>query len=91
MRRRLINVPFVNTKHLAHLGHVAHRHSVEIVEILSDCGRAGRLAALGFLPGCRVRVSRVAPLGDPISIEMEGQEISLRRSEADLISVKELV
>ena len=81
----------MNTKHLANLGHVAHRHSVEIVEILSDCGRAGRLAALGFLPGCRVRISRVAPLGDPISIEMEGQEISLRRSEADLISVKELV
>ena len=46
--------------------------------------------ALGFLPGQRVRISRVAPLGDPISIEMEGQEISLRRAEADLIEVKEI-
>lgn len=72
------------------LGKISHGKTVEILEILSACGRAGRLAALGFLPGCRVRISRVAPLGDPISIMMEGQEISLRRAEADLIEVKEI-
>lgn len=72
------------------LGEIKHKETVEIVEISSDCGRAGRLAALGFLPGRRVRISRIAPLGDPISIEMEGQEISVRRSEADLIGVKEI-
>lgn len=72
------------------LGGIKHKETVEIVEINSDCSRAGRLAALGFLPGRRVRISRVAPLGDPISIEMEGQEISVRRTEADLIRVKEI-
>jgi len=72
------------------LGEIGHDQAVEIVAISSHCGRAGRLAALGFLPGCRVRVSRVAPLGDPISIEMAGQEISVRRAEADLIEVKEV-
>jgi ferrous iron transport protein A len=71
------------------LGRISHGRTVEITGISSDCGRAGRLAALGFLPGCRVRISRIAPLGDPISIEMDGQEISLRRAEADLIEVKE--
>jgi len=72
------------------LGEVHHARELEIVEISSNCGRAGRLSALGFLPGRRIRVARVAPLGDPISIEMEGQEISLRRAEADLIAVKEI-
>ena len=72
------------------LGRIAHDRTVEITELSGDCGRAGRLAALGFLPGCRVRISRIAPLGDPISIVMEGQEISLRRAEADLIEVKEI-
>ncbi len=76
---------------LSNLGRVGHRRVVEIVEISSACARAGRLAALGFLPGCQVRISRVAPLGDPISIEMAGQEISLRRCEADLIRVKEVL
>ncbi len=72
------------------LGEIHHRKPLEIVLVASDCGRAGRLAALGFLPGCRVRISHVAPLGDPISIEMDGQEISVRRAEAGLIEVKEM-
>lgn len=72
------------------LGEIHHGRHLEIVSVASDCGRAGRLAALGFLPGRKVRVSRVAPLGDPISIEMEGQEISVRRAEADLIEIKEI-
>lgn len=58
--------------------------------ITVNAGSAGRLAALGFLPGNRVRISRIAPLGDPISIEMNGQEISLRRAEASEIEVEEV-
>lgn len=72
------------------LGEIHHERALEVVSIASDCGRAGRLASLGFLPGSRIRVSRVAPLGDPISVEMAGQEISLRRAEAALIEVREL-
>lgn len=72
------------------LGEIYHDRELEIVEIASNCGRAGRLSALGFLAGRKIRIARVAPLGDPISIEMEGQQISLRRAEADLIEVKEV-
>jgi ferrous iron transport protein A len=72
------------------LGDIDHDRPLEIVGIASDCGRAGRLATLGFLPGNRIRIARVAPLGDPISVEMRGQEISIRRAEAALIEVKEL-
>lgn len=72
------------------LGDIHHDRPLEVVSISSACGRAGRLAALGFLPGCHVQISRIAPLGDPISIKMEGQEISIRRAEADLIEVKEV-
>ena len=71
------------------LAEIHHDRALEIVAISSDCGRAGRLAALGFLPGSTIRVARVAPLGDPISIEMGGQEISLRRTEAHLVEVRE--
>jgi ferrous iron transport protein A len=60
-----------------------------VVEMATDCDRAGRMATLGFIPGRQVRVTRVAPLGDPISVEIDGQEISLRRAEAALILVKE--
>jgi Fe2+ transport system protein FeoA len=58
-----------------------------IGEISTDCGRANRIASLGFIPGHSVRVTRIAPLGDPITVELDGREISLRRAEAKIVSV----
>ncbi len=72
------------------LDDAAHGQLVEIVDVPGDCSSSGRLISLGFLSGCRARVSRIAPLGDPISIEMEGREVSLRRSEARLVRVRSL-
>ncbi|MFY8269251.1 MAG: FeoA family protein [Terrimicrobiaceae bacterium] len=60
----------------------------EISEIRTDCDRAGRMSSLGFIPGRRVRITRVAPLGDPISVRIDGQEISLRRAEARIIGIR---
>jgi len=62
----------------------------EIEDIASDCDRANRMATLGFIPGRMVKVTRFAPLGDPISVELDGQEISLRRAEARIIQVKNI-
>lgn len=72
------------------LNDIRHKNPLEIVELPGNDPRTARLAALGFLPGRRIRISHVAPLGDPISLEMDGQEISLRRAEAQLIRVREL-
>lgn len=41
-----------------------------------------RLMAMGLLPGATVKLVRVAPLGDPITLETEGCALSLRRAEA---------
>lgn len=63
--------------------------SAEILQI-SDGGApriSGRLKALGFVPGTLVKVVRRAPLGDPIEYELRGGRISLRASEARLVSI----
>lgn len=54
-----------------------------------DCGRAlsRRLMEMGLLPGTRVRVVRVAPLGDPIELRVRNYSLSLRREEAKRIEV----
>lgn len=75
---------------MTRLSTVSLHHTVEVVEIRSDCDRAGRLAALGVLPGSRITVSHVAPLGDPISVRLGDQEISVRRTEASLVLVREV-
>lgn len=41
-----------------------------------------RLMEMGLIPGTELRVLGVAPLGDPIEIEVRGYRLSLRKSEA---------
>ena len=49
-----------------------------------------RLFDMGVTPGANVTFKKVAPLGDPIEINIRGYELSLRKDEADkvLIEVK---
>lgn len=49
-----------------------------------------KLMEMGFIPGERVIVEQVAPLGDPISIEVAGYRLSLRLNEASKIFVTEV-
>jgi ferrous iron transport protein A len=41
-----------------------------------------RLMEMGLIPGTELRVLGVAPLGDPIEIEVRGYRLSVRKSEA---------
>ena len=50
-----------------------------------------KLMEMGCLPGEKVRVEQIAPLGDPISITVAGYNLSLRLNEAHAIFVEELV
>jgi ferrous iron transport protein A len=46
-----------------------------------------RLMELGLVPGTRVELKAVAPLGDPIELLVRGASLSIRRSEAALVRV----
>lgn len=48
-----------------------------------------KLMEMGCLPGERIKIEQVAPLGDPISIAVAGYSLSLRLNEADSIFVEE--
>jgi len=48
-----------------------------------------RLLELGLVPGTVVEVRNVAPLGDPLELRVRGCRLSIRRAEADGISVIE--
>ncbi|MBL0215941.1 MAG: ferrous iron transport protein A [Myxococcales bacterium] len=46
-----------------------------------------RLLEMGLVPGTEVRVVTIAPLGDPLQIEVRGGQWSIRRAEAAQIQV----
>jgi Fe2+ transport system protein FeoA len=47
-----------------------------------------RLLEMGLVPGTVVRVVTVAPLGDPLRIEVRGGQWSIRRNEAAQIAIE---
>lgn len=46
-----------------------------------------KLMEMGCVPGERIYVEQIAPLGDPISIKISGYSLSLRLNEAEHIAV----
>ena len=46
-----------------------------------------RLMDMGLTRHTKVYLRKVAPLGDPIEISLRGYELTLRKSEAQMISV----
>ena len=64
------------------VGQNAVIHSFEKDEIFI------KLMEMGCIPGEQVKVEKIAPLGDPISISVSGYHLSLRLNEANSIFVE---
>lgn len=54
----------------------------------SDASYRRQLMRMGILPNTRIRITRVAPLGDPMELTVRGYRLTLRRAEAAVIQVE---
>ncbi len=71
------------------LDHLSLRREAVVKRLLPDSLPFRRkLLAMGLTPGCKLTVMRIAPLGDPIEINLRGFLLCLRRREATAIEVE---
>ena len=59
----------------------------EVVEVQAQGEIRQRLLEMGFIRGARLRVEKLAPLGDPMELVIKGYHLSLRRDESSCILV----
>ena len=59
-----------------------------VTEIHSTGAMKRRLVDMGITPGTTVYVRKVAPLGDPIQINLRGYELLVRGTEAREILIR---
>ncbi len=59
--------------------------AVGIVKEFTDLEMSVKLMEMGCLPGEEITIARVAPLGDPIAVNVSGYQLSLRKFEASTI------
>lgn len=62
--------------------------SVKVLKLHGEGAVKRRIMDMGLTKGVQVTVRKVAPLGDPIEINVRGYELSLRKADAEMIEVE---
>ena len=63
--------------------------SATIANVAGEGALRLRLLDMGLIPGTKVLLQRVAPLGDPIQIQVRGYELTIRLEDANKITIQE--
>ena len=62
--------------------------TVKVVKLHGEGAVKRRIMDMGITKGVEVFVRKVAPLGDPVEVNVRGYELSLRKADADMIEVE---
>jgi len=59
-----------------------------VVKVHGEGALRRRIMDMGITRGVEIYVRKMAPLGDPIEINLRSYELSLRRADAELVEVE---
>ena len=62
--------------------------TVRVVKLHGEGALRRRIMDMGLTKGVEVYIRKVAPLGDPIEVTVRGYELSIRKSDAQMIEVE---
>lgn len=72
------------------LDQVAIGDEAKIIKVGGEGELRCRLLDMGLIPKTIVRVQKVAPMGDPIEIQLRGYELTIRKEDAGKIEVTKI-
>lgn len=64
--------------------------TVRVVKLHGEGAVKRRIMDMGLTKGTDVSIRKVAPLGDPIEVNVRGYELSIRKKDAEMIEVESL-
>ena len=60
--------------------------------VISQVGGEGplrlRFLDMGLIPGTKVTLQKIAPMGDPMELTVRNYELSVRKADAEMIEVE---
>lgn len=62
--------------------------TVKVVKLTGEGAVKRRIMDMGITKGVEVYIRKVAPLGDPVEVTVRGYELSLRKADAEMITVE---
>ena len=61
--------------------------TVKVIKLEGEGAVKRRIMDMGVIKGVEIYVRKVAPLGDPIEVNLRGYELSIRKADAEMILV----
>ena len=62
--------------------------TVTVVKLHGEGAVKRRIMDMGITKGGTVYVRKVAPLGDPVEVNVRGYELSIRKADAEMIEIQ---
>ena len=62
--------------------------TVKVIKLHGEGAIRRRIMDMGITKGVEIYVRKVAPLGDPLELQVRGYELSLRKADAELIEIE---
>ena len=62
--------------------------TVTVVKLHGEGAGKRRIMDMGITKGVTVYVRKVAPLGDPVEVNVRGYELSIRKADAEMIEIQ---
>ena len=62
--------------------------TVTVAKLHGEGAVKRRIMDMGITKGVTVYVRKVAPLGDPIEVNVRGYELSIRKADAEMIEIQ---
>ena len=62
--------------------------TVTVVRLHGEGPMKRRIMAMGITKSVEIFIRKVAPLGDPMELNVRGYELSIRRGDAEMIEVQ---
>ena len=62
--------------------------TVKVVKLHGVGAVEWRIMDMGITKGVEIFIRKVAPLGDPVEVNVRGYELSLRKADAEMIEVE---
>ncbi|MBR0349877.1 MAG: ferrous iron transport protein A [Acutalibacteraceae bacterium] len=59
-----------------------------VVKVHGSGALKRRIMDMGITKGVEIYIRKVAPLGDPIEMNLRGYELSLRKADAEMVEVE---
>ena len=61
--------------------------TIQVVKLHGEGAVKRRIMDMGITKGVEIFVRKLAPLGDPVEVNVRGYELSIRKADAEMIEV----